>query len=301
MKILIYEDWEHFVPAGKGLAKGLSQNGHRVFQMGHINSLTKLEEKVDLILHFDVPNNHKDILDAFKNMQPDCKIVGFAGPYKQEYSDYRDYIDMWFSLSTNFSKYRKEFKKNGIKQRDCPFAVDEDQFYPMDIKKLFDISFIGVFGLAGHGDRGEEHYLFPLLYDESLTRFIGGFEFVGRKWPKVYYKNLNKIYNATKVNLNFHYPIQKEENRIDFNTRVFDIPASGAFMLCDHEYMKTYFGEDILVGNEENWTELVNYYVNNDSEREEEALKLHKIVMSKHTFKQRTKELLGEIYNDIEL
>lgn len=286
MNILIYEDWTHIIPTGKGWYTGFLELGHTVYQMPHKYPLTQIEELMDLIIHFDVPTyqGYENILRQFKAVQPDCKIIGLAGPYKSEFENYLGLIEFWCSMAYDFSLYRKDFNEAGFDHYDIPLATDRNQFFPIKGKKQYDFSFFGTFG---HGYRGEDHYLYPLLRDDSLTRRIGGFTFDGVRWPAVLYEKLNKIYNTTKVNLNFHYDSQKQKNCNDFNGRMFDIPASGGFMLCDHPNAKEYLGDDVIVGEKENWAELIHYYKEHDDERKEAAAKLNRVVLEQHTYKNR--------------
>lgn len=286
MKILIYEDWVHYVPTGKGWYAGFSELGHTVYQMGHNHLLTQFDKPLDVVIHFDVPTQpqYLDVLKRFKDQQPNCQVVGLAGPYKPEFEKYLGLIDFWCSMGYNYTKVRKDFELVGFNHYDIPMATDPIIFQRLHSLYQWDFSFFGGFS---HGYRGEDYYLMPALDDSSLTRCVGGFG----GHPTVGYTQLNYIYNSSRVNLNFHYDSQKEEGFSDFNGRMFDIPASGGFMLCDHPDAKAFFGGFATIGDKENWLDMIHYYKDNETEREEAADKLHKHVLKHHTYRERMKLL----------
>ena len=129
---------------------------------------------------------------------------------------------------------------------------------------------------------------------KSLQGFYSGFN----GHPYIFHTQINEIYNSTKVNINFHYWDQKcqikdPQTRIDFNGRVFEIALAGGFQLCDHPFIKDYFGEGIVSSSPELWEETFDFYLNNDNARNDLVIKAQKVALENHTWKSRMQQLVN--------
>jgi len=288
-EILIYEDWVHFIPTGKGWADGLIKLGHNVYNIPHKYDISQVSQYLDVIIYFDIMLDNMSInsFRQYKKLNPNCKIIGIIGSeYKEKYKEYSDIIDLWCSITYYNSAIDNKFENLLY----VPLAANEDIFYPINDKSnLYDCSFIGQFGNTGHGYRKENIYLYPILDNKKLHNFMAGFEYNNYKHNFIQYNFLNNIYNSTKINLNFHYDNQKSKNRCDFNGRVYEVAMSGNFQLCDHPYLKNVFGNSIGYSDENSWLDTFYYYLEHTSERIELAEESRKIALENHTWKQRMK------------
>lgn len=133
----------------------------------------------------------------------------------------------------------------------CP---DEKMNFMLDeINYKDDISFIGSVQ-AVHGDRGR--------YIQTLTKEYPGF----KHYNGVYGLKHNEIVNQSKINLNM-----TPFNVGGISVRVYKILASGGFLMSTPwENMENSFkiGEEIIIFNsEEELKEKIDYYLNNEDER----------------------------------
>jgi len=106
-----------------------------------------------------------------------------------------------------------------------------------------------------------------------------------------YYYDLNYFYNVSKINFN----ITSTQMRNAVNQRVFDVPASGGFLLTDYrqqmeELMKVR-KEVVCYEDKEEIPELIEFYLKHDSLREKIARRGRRRVLNEHTYTHRLKEL----------
>ena len=105
-----------------------------------------------------------------------------------------------------------------------------------------------------------------------------------------------KLFNESKIVLN---PYGASKNFICPNPRTFEIPASRSFQLTDMpREEKDYFipkKEIVVYKDEKEFGELVNYYIENDEEREKIANAGYKRVLKEHTMTHRIKKMINII------
>jgi len=300
MNILIYEDWNHFIPTGYSWAKGLLKNYHKVshYNQSSIELKNITDTNFDLIFLFDVPvwDEFKYQLDEFKNKSPHTKIIGVGFPHPK-YFKFKDFIDGWIMNVYKYESATKIFNDMGYKSYNVSLASHKDLFFNrFDLPKKYDISFVGQLGIHGHGYKKEDKYLYPFLDDDKYNCITYGFKYKNIKRTHILYNEINDIYNLTKVNLNFHYSNQMamdETDKIDFNGRVFDIALSSNFQLVDHPYISKIFDSFKIIGNETNWKKLADYYIEHDEEAMSIAIKIKEEALKKHTWKHRMNDLIN--------
>lgn len=304
MKFLIYENWSHYFPIGKGWVEGLQQLSNEIchiepnsFKLSNYINNT-LCGKIDYIIWFDF-NYSQDAyeeLDKIKSVQPDIDIIPIVLDYNDSFDNkYKPYINKVISLTYKHKSAEEDFNKNGYKYLNLPLATSTNIFNKLNLDKKYDVSFIGKFGDSGHGYRKQDIYLYPILDEPVLSAYTAGFSYNKYSLNSINYSELNYIYNSTDINLNFHYDIQKGPDRIDFNYRTFDICAAGGFQLCDHPYVNELIPDLIVEEDGNKWKEIVKYYLHNSTERKEIADKCYKYVIENHTWKNRMSQLINFI------
>lgn len=103
----------------------------------------------------------------------------------------------------------------------------------------------------------------------------------------------NKIYNASKICLN----IQHQQVSSAHSNKTFEIAASGAFLLTSFSSSNNSCfatGELIAYKGIKELRSLIDYYLTNESERKDIALKAHIRTMNSHLYKHRMIQLLTE-------
>jgi spore maturation protein CgeB len=79
------------------------------------------------------------------------------------------------------------------------------------------------------------------------------------------------------------------------NMRAFEATGCGAFLLTEKPYgLEKLFtiGKELVARDEEELTDLVKFYLDAEDEREEVALRGMERALEKHTYQQRTMNLL---------
>lgn len=112
----------------------------------------------------------------------------------------------------------------------------------------------------------------------------------------VYGAQAVKVYNASKIVLDIHGLYGEEEEIFNVTPRVFEVPASGGFLLTNYipqleEFYKV--GEEIAAyKNLEEMRELLQYYLSHDEERQKMAEQGFRRARAEHTYLSRMKRLL---------
>lgn len=207
----------------------------------------------------------------------------------------------------------KEYKTIG---RFLPMGYDSDLYYKtQSTDKNIDVSFVGTL----EGGLNLEYR----IRDELLINLINNFpklniEIFGKTWAKINFliaykylikyrelekhinnhilnhKEINTIYNNSKICLNIH-----RANQIGaLNPRTFEILGAGGFQIIDYKpILEDFFDIDkeiVSYKNEKELLEKINYYIENEDERNIIAQRGYNKVIKKHTFLHRAQKILAE-------
>lgn len=260
-------------------------------------------EKPDLVLFIKGTYIKEETLKAIR---PKTKIILWMMDSIFRYKDalnnirYFDYKFMFEESDVN------KLKQDGIDSMFLPMAADSSNYYPVEnVQKDIDILFVG---------KLYENRL--QMFDRLIKRFphlnikIYG-KYTALKKPgsfidyyfsdiKSYYTNsfvspreLNELYSRSKIALNIHHA----QSQTGCNPRVFEILAAKTFQLVDvNKYIKENFvDKSLLAGytNEEELFDQIDYYLNNEEERNFIAEKGYQDIIQNHTFKQRVEVILN--------
>jgi spore maturation protein CgeB len=203
-----------------------------------------------------------------------------------------------------------DLKKYNVDTKYLPLAYDPETFFPMnDGIKEYDISFVG------HLNSNRKKLLDEILRErEDLKMKIWG-----KQWSLLQPENYldyqlhryhvkkclnnynitpneaNKIYNISKICFNNH----AETTKTGINPRFFEIFGSGAFQLVDYKpVLDTLFDYNCMKFCYRNRNELlenIQYYLENEKERNTVANDMNKIMENAHTYYHRIKEILRDI------
>lgn len=294
MKIAIFDTGTHPTPIFKEWGVGLLDLGHEIdfYPVQQYSLVTCIGTPYDLILYAGLASLSE--LEVVKKSQAKCKIVCAADTFNPNYRQFLDLVDFFITTQSSSPSLVRDFNSIGFKLYNIPLAGNNHLFYPNRQTKEYDVCFIGT---LGHGYRSEDKYLYPLLDNPSYNCYLAGMTYKNYRIPFLPYDQINSVRSKTKVNINFHVDYQHEGkgyplDRIDLNQSVYNIALSGGFQICDHELASKLFDESIVLGNEDNWQELVKHYLHNETAREELAEKSYEIAIKKHTWKVRMSEFL---------
>ena len=137
--------------------------------------------------------------------------------------------------------------------------------------------------------------LFPLsptvVGDPGWKNVLNGGSYRLRP-PLDYYKQLPGFYAKCLINLN----ATSQQMKTGVNQRVFDVPASGGFLITDHrDQLAALFepgSESITYDHPEEALDLARYYLANDTRRQEITNAARTRILNEHTYCHRVADLI---------
>ncbi|SKA69907.1 CgeB family protein [Desulfobaculum bizertense] len=137
----------------------------------------------------------------------------------------------------------------------------------------------------------------PLIAgDENWQLAFADSPYSWRWHPELnYYEELPYFYPCAEINFN----CTSRQMKGAVNQRIFDVPASGSFVLSDHqEQMDELFEpgvECISYESPDEIPELVHYYLSHSAEREAVIRAARKRIMAEHTYESRMKTIIETV------
>jgi len=212
-----------------------------------------------------------------------------------------DFVDYAFFYEQKDVAY---YQTLGKKAYFLPQAADTSIYYPTKYSKTIDVLFVGL--LYRYKKRIALLKKVIEKFTANKITIIGRYKPIEKnifKWlfrerrdiftnKNIVPSMVNQLYNQSKVVLNIHHESQVE----GANPKVFEICASGAYQICDYNpYIASLFpnGEVGLYKNEQELFNLIEDALHND--KSEQAQNAYNIVVNKHTFEARVKEMLEVI------
>jgi len=134
--------------------------------------------------------------------------------------------DLYF---TNEAASVGSYRQHGIARvHYLPFTADPQVFRPLGITRDLPVAFIGT-RTEGRQTLLEQLREFPIdVFGPAWPKVRLGGEI--RTHPAVFDATTNEIYNRARINLNIHTWVGRGSA---VNTRLFEVPAAGAFLLTD--------------------------------------------------------------------
>lgn len=215
-----------------------------------------------------------------KNKTPKQKLNS-RQPMPQD-SNLDDDFNNYDIIAVASSSYAKKLNDNGIKAIYIPQYTNPKKFYPNPKDEFkHDILFVG----SNWHDRTSLRYAIESGFDVAVY----GYNWQGYvpdemyKAPYIANTELNQYYSSAKIVLNDHRPDMKEKGFI--NNRIYDVTATGTMVISDYmPEIKEAYGDSIpMYKNKEELKTLLNYYLNNESERKALAKKAQQITLEKFT------------------
>lgn len=295
-----WKSWGDYI-LGQDLKQGLEAEGHKVVPayIGDFYPEGSEATEVDIYMHGFAPFNPKKSLNKTNVMYLYYPLVTANTEKYKNLTDVKE--PDWYSLQTelwNFDliavsspTYLKEIEKLGIKTIFAPqFTNPEKFFYEYDRNKAYDILFVGRPGY----ERISAKWAIELGFDVAL--FGQGWQ---DKAPKEFFKGgyidngeLHKYYASAKIVLNDTRADMKKAGFI--SNRVFDVTASGGFLISDYmKEIEDFYGDSVpMFKNKEELKELLDYYLTHPEEREKKAKAAQKITLANFTNTVVAKKIL---------
>lgn len=213
----------------------------------------------------------------------------------------------WYSLQTepwNFDliavaspTYQKEIEKLGIPTIFAPqFTNPEKFFYEYDKEKAYDILFVGRAGYE------RISALWAMQEGFEVALFGDGWQ---DKAPKEYFKGnfikneeLHKYYSSAKIVLNDTREDMKKAGFI--SNRVFDVTASGGFLISDYmPEIEQFYGDSIpMFQTRAELRKLLDYYLKHPDERTIKAKKAQEITLKFFTNTAVAEKIMTNLFRN---
>ncbi|MFA7289818.1 MAG: glycosyltransferase [Melioribacteraceae bacterium] len=227
----------------------------------------------------------------------DCKKLCFITDDDWMFDIITKHITTYFNyIVTTYPNLSKKYIENKIHNVIySQWGFSPEIFSPISIPKDLDVVFIG----AVHSDRKK---IFEYLISNGVN-----LKLYGKGWDKeaslndcwggvISYQEFNKVLNRAKIVLN--PSSASTSSSIQVKGRTFEIAGSGSFQLTTHnENLQDYFdlrNELITFTDKEDLFQKINYYLNNDSERERIAKNSYLRAITSHTWEKRFQEIFSE-------
>lgn len=249
---------------------------------------SRVTESLDVLIHFNpflqTEKNTTNIL-YLQNAFPESKYKGgTAGVFREVRERFSGFLFTSKSLM-------EACGPGGV----IPFATDPEIFFPQQ-NPAYCVSV----GLVGNDIRGG-----AINYRYFVPAMPLGLVIYGNPWApplsavcrgKLPMNDLPKLYSSATINLNAHLTDHIRWGTV--NLRIYDILACGGFVVSDYtEAVSEQFGDSVVYtdGYEDLWAKVVRYKWD-DAERDRRARLGRKIVLSEHTYKHRTEDLLKYLH-----
>jgi len=270
-------------------------------QLGHTVDLIKLKDKMTANqVSADVYSSKYDIVWAFAADYIWYRVLSnefieavknnrsiFVGwctlntviPFKEWVNNYKVY-DICFLHSKLVTDMAEAAGLTNVYY--MPYGFDKEEYYKIDTKKKFNLTFVGSAQTNLPPEEDVRVKIMNMLQEFGITVF--GASFKGRLsksirvTPFSTHKEMNMIYNQSKINLNIpaiNSPLPEFRNKYHPKNRFYEIPGSGNFVISGYadEFNKQFqdrihcaYYYDI-----ENLCSKLEYYLSRDKEREEIA------------------------------
>jgi spore maturation protein CgeB len=191
-----------------------------------------------------------------------------------------------------------------IKSWFLPLALDEKVYYPMNKPKQIDILFVGSMNderltlLRNLVDRFKDKRI--KIYGSFFAPLFNIKKYLFRKDKKVFTnKNIhpskvNALYATANICINVH----RSQTKCGANQRFFELSGSKAFQLVDNNpFITDNFSntEVVTYSNQEDLFDKIQYFLDNELERNSIVENIYQKVIGSHKFSDRVKFVLNTI------
>jgi spore maturation protein CgeB len=213
-----------------------------------------------------------------------------------------DHVDAFFCFEQSDVEY---YKSIGKKAFFLPLACDTNVYYSIPNKKDIDILFVGTIYISKKRIKLLKLITnkFPknkiVIYGHYKPFYKNPIKWLFREKRHIF-KNVNiapcmvnELFSRSRIAINIH----NQQTFIGANQRVFEICGAGAYQICDaNPFIESLFvnNEIGLYHNEDELIACIEDALHND--KTDNAKKAQDIIIAKHTFMHRIKQMLNILY-----
>lgn len=210
-------------------------------------------------------------------------------------STYHKDYKMFDLVATASLKYLATLKSEGLSAAYIPQFTNIKRFYHQPREKLkSNLLFVG-----NSYRTFREAVKYAVLNHFKIDVYGKGWEeFISKDMIKgefISNDKLHRYYSSADIVLNVHRGDMLQNGFI--SNRIFDVTASGGFMLSDYmPEIEEIYGDSVLMyRNSEDYGQIVRYYLSHPEERKQKALKAQAITMENFTVEKIGQRFLEEI------
>ena len=192
--------------------------------------------------------------------------------------------------------YKKHAEIANCKPVRLPFAASPSIFYPRNVDKIYDIGFCGA--MHGNGKiEGDTRDLRDRVHDKVFKLGHNVF-WNGQRLPSDRIGSVEDY--ATKINQSKIW-LSTTGPTLDVSPRYFEAMLSKTLLCCNsmpYQYENIFIDEVncIMFENDlSDFDEKINYYLNNDEERNKIIENAYDMAINKYTWEHMAKKLIKEI------
>jgi hypothetical protein len=232
------------------------------------------------------PFEKENFVIVMKREIPKLRIYMYCSDDEWRCFNYDRYLALYVDFfSITAKKHLPLYEKWGFENViGTNWACNPNKFYPLDVVKKYDVTFIG----APYGKR--------IDYVREAIRNNINIKVFGKGWNKfkdikpywggfVSSKEMNIIINESKINLNFMW---SSKGGYQVKGRNFELSGCNVFQLCNYgDELLDYFTPQETIdtfNNKKNFIDKINYYLENEEIRENIAQNSYKTTMNEHTW-----------------
>ena len=247
-----------------------------------------------------------DFIDAVKNGS--SIFVGYCTlstkiPFKDWVNNYKVF-DICFLHSKLVADMAEAAGLTNVHY--MPYGFDKDEYYKINVKKKFNISFMGSAQTNKPKEEDMRAQIINALKEFGINVFGRSLKGRVHKSIKVSrfskHRKMNMVYNQSKINLNIpiiNSALPEFLNRYHPKNRFYEIPGSGNFMISGYaNEFNAQFNDGIHCAYYHNIDDLcskVEYYLIHEKEREDIALAGYNHAVKCHQTKFRFRDMMDII------
>ncbi len=242
-----------------------------------------------------------DTMLKIREVSPKTQVLLFFGDDDTQFENFSRYFMLFVDYGLIFQKkYISHYHKDGIENVFPIIGVNTNHFKPLNVKKKYDVTFIG----APKGKSSGRYKLIKFLKENKVN-----IKLFGWNWEK--YPELKEIYggplesnkmveilNQSKINLNFSK--DHKGALLQINGKFFEGGACKTFVLT--EYCKDYLelfkeGKEIVMfKDKEELLRKIKYYLKNEKQREKITKTAYEKIIKNFGVDADLKKIFKEIH-----
>ena len=264
----------------------------------HLLELVEKEKPDYIFFYWTYDEVYLDTLIKIKESSETTKTVNFFSDDDTQFESFSRYHALFFDYNLmSQPNLVKNYKREGIKNVFLIYPlVNIEDFKPLNLKKIYDVTFIGA-------PKAQRYAFIKFLMNKGINIRLYGWGW--DKYPEfkdIYHGPLDnsqliKVINQSKIVLSFS---ENAYGQTHYKGRVYKIVACKSFVL--EQYFsghRNFFnkGELVMFKSKRDLLNKINYYLENDKEREKITERAYKKIVKKYNINIQLRRFINKTLN----